>query len=351
MAAEARYPYVAVDVEEADADEAGACLFELGAAGVEQRDASTLVRGAGERVTIAASFESRGDAETALEQLPAAWRPRIEEIVGDAWRDEWKKYFEPFRICRGVVVCPPWRATPSANETLGRTPEGSGRYETLGRTPEGSGRYETLGRTPEGSGRYETLGRTPEGSGRYETIILEPGRAFGTGLHETTRLVAEVLADRARWVAGAQVLDVGCGSGILSLVALKLGAARVRAIDVDPDAVAVTRENAQRNGAIDRLAADETPLAAVAETFRLVVANIEHRTLLELTAPLASRVAPGGLLVLSGLLAPEVAPPQLADVREHYAAEGLIEEETRRQGEWIAVVFRRRVDPGRGAGS
>jgi ribosomal protein L11 methyltransferase len=344
MAAEARYPYVAVDVGEADADEAGARLFELGALGVEQRDASTLVRGAAERVTLAASFESRGDAEAALEQLPATWCPRIEEVVGDAWRDEWKKYFEPFRICRGVIVCPPWRAAPATDETIGRTPEGSGRNETIGRTPEGSGRNETVGRTPEGSGRNEAVGR--------ETIILEPGRAFGTGLHETTSLVAEVLADRAEWVAGADVLDVGCGSGILSLVALKLGAARALAIDVDPDAVAVTRENAQRNAANDRLVAAETPLASVAETFRLVVANIEHRTLIELTAPLASRVAPGGLLVLSGLLAPEVAPPQLADVRERYTAEGLTEEETRGKGEWIAVVFQRRVHPpARGAGS
>jgi ribosomal protein L11 methyltransferase len=299
MTAEARYPYVAVDVEEAEAEEAGACLFDLGALGVEHRDASTLVRGAGGRVTLAASFETREAADAALGQLPAAWSPRIEEVVGDAWRDEWKKHFEPFRICRGVTVGPPWRA-PSTEELAGD-----------------------------------------------EVVVLEPGRAFGTGLHETTSLVAEVLADRAGWVTGAAVLDVGCGSGILSLVALKLGAARARAIDVDPDAVAVTRENAQRNGAVDRLAADETPVGSVPETFRLVVANIEHRTLIELAAPLASRVAPGGLLVLSGLLAPDVAPVQMADVRERYTAQGLTEEETRRKGEWIAMVFRR-ADGGTG---
>jgi ribosomal protein L11 methyltransferase len=294
MAGEARYPYVAVDVGEADAEEAGACLFELGALGVEQRDASTLVRGAGGRVTLAASFVTRADADAALAQLPANWSPRIEEVVGDAWRDEWKKHFEPFRICRGVTVCPPWHAGTPADRALGE-----------------------------------------------QVVVLEPGRAFGTGLHETTSLVAEILADRAESLRGAGVLDVGCGSGILALVALKLGAARARAIDVDADAVAVTRENAQRNGAVDRLAADQTPLASIPETFRVVVANIEHRTLLELAVPLASRVATGGLLVVSGLLAPDVAPVQLSDVRERYAAEGLIEEETRRKGEWIAAVFRR----------
>ncbi len=293
MASEPRYPYVAVDVGESDAEEAGAQLFELGALGVEQRDASTLVHGAAGRVTLVASFATKEEAEAALGALPPPWSPRLEEVVGDAWRDEWKKHFEPFRICRGVLVCPPWRADAEA------------------------------------------------GAADDAKIVLEPGRAFGTGLHETTSLVAEVLADRAARVRGAAVLDVGCGSGILSLVALKLGAARARALDVDPEAVAVTAENAQRNGEADRLVAEETPVASLAESFPVVVANIEHRTLVELAAPLASRVAPGGLLVLSGLLAPAVAPDQLADVRARYTAEKLAEEETRQKGEWIAVVFRR----------
>jgi ribosomal protein L11 methyltransferase len=293
MASEPRYPYVAVDVAEADAEEAGALLFELGALGVEQRDASTMLRGAAGRVTLSASFETKDEANTAIAALPADWTPRLEEVVGDAWRDEWKKHFEPFRICRGLVVCPPWRHAPAEKDP------------------------------------------------GDEVVVLEPGRAFGTGLHETTSLVAEVLADRAPLLNDAAVLDVGCGSGILALVALKLGAARARAIDVDPDAVAVTRENAGRNGVLDRLEADETPVALVTEVFPLVVANIEHRTLVELVVPLSSRVAPGGLLVLSGLLAPSVAPVQLADVLQRYGARGLAEEETRQKGEWIAVVFRR----------
>jgi ribosomal protein L11 methyltransferase len=295
MATEPRYPYVAVDVAENEAEEAGATLFELGALGVEHRDASTLVRGAAGRVTLAASFASQGDAEAAIAELPADWSPRLDEVVGDAWRDEWKKHFEPFRICRGVTVCPPWRAAgPTEDEAV---------------------------------------------------IVLEPGRAFGTGLHETTSLVAEILADRVEALRGGTVLDVGCGSGILALVALKLGAARALAIDIDPEAVAVTRENALRNGAADRLSAGEEPVSSVAETFPVVVANIEHRTLVDLAEPLASRVAPGGLLVLSGLLAPDVAPEQLRDVRACYQSSHLTpplrEEESRRKGEWIAVVFRR----------
>jgi ribosomal protein L11 methyltransferase len=292
MASEPRYPYVAVDLAEDEADEAGATLFELGALGVEQRDASTLVRGVGGRVTLAASFATQGEAEAAIAELPAAWSPRLEEVVGDAWRDEWKKHFEPFRICRGVIVCPPWcSVAPAEGEAV---------------------------------------------------VVLEPGRAFGTGLHETTSLVAEILADRAEAMGGATVLDVGCGSGILALVALKLGAARARAVDVDPEAVAVASENALRNDAGHALDVSRDAVSSLAGTFPVVVANIEHRTLVDLAAPLAARVAPGGLLVLSGLLAPEVAPDQLRDVRERYSVTALAEEECRQKGEWIAVVFRRK---------
>lgn len=282
-----RYPYVMIDLPEADADEASALLFELGAAGVEQRDGTTLARGAAGGVTLVASFERDEDARAACAELPPEWRPRVEEVVGDAWRDEWKKYFEPFRVCEGVIVRPPWREYDAA--------------------------------------------------AGERVVVLEPGRAFGTGLHETTSLVAGLLARTA--LDGAEILDVGCGSGILALVALALGAARARAVDVDPDAVAVTRENAERNGMSGRLRADETPVDRVDGAFPIVLANIEAKTLVELASGLLPRVAPGGLLVLSGILAPDVAPAQIEDVRRAYAS--LREQEVVRKGEWIALAARR----------
>jgi ribosomal protein L11 methyltransferase len=285
---EPRYPYVAVDVGADDADEAGALLFELGAQGVEERDATTLVRGAAGKVTLVASFDDETEARHAIAELPHAWLPRFEQVVGDAWRDEWKKHFEPFQICEGIVVRPPWRSyAPAPGERV---------------------------------------------------IELEPGRAFGTGLHETTRLVAEVLAGRGVALRGSRVLDVGCGSGVLSLVALALGAETVRAIDVDPDAVAVTRENAERNGLSPRVVADERPVGDLADRYDVVLANIETKTLIELAPALIARVAGGGQLVLSGILATSVAPAQVEDVKRAFGALEL--EAVRELGEWAAISCR-----------
>ncbi len=279
-----RYPYLHVDVPEPEADEAGARLFELGAQGLEQRDATTLARGEAGLVTLVASFGTHEEARGAAAEVPETWRPRLEEVVGDAWRDEWKKHFEPFRVCSGVVVRPPWREAPAGDAPV---------------------------------------------------VVLEPGRAFGTGLHETTSLVAEVLAEMP--LAGTTVLDVGCGSGILALVALALGASRARAIDLDPDAVAVTRENAARNHVSDRVMADDAGVESVEGTFPLVLANIEAKTLVALAPALRARVAPGGRLVLSGILAQDVAPSQVADVRQAFAA--MHEIDLRRKGEWIALTM------------
>jgi ribosomal protein L11 methyltransferase len=289
---EPRYPYVSIDVAEADADEAGALLFELGAGGVEQRDATTLAKGAAGgagRVTLVASFEGLEEARAAASDLPAGWSPRVEEVVGDAWRDEWKRYFEPFRLCGSLVVRPPWREyEPAPGERV---------------------------------------------------LVLEPGRAFGTGLHETTSLVAGALAGLD--LAGARVLDVGCGSGILALAALALGASSARAIDVDPEAVSVTRENADRNGLGSAIEADGADVGRLAGEYPVVLANIEYRTLVDLAPALAARTTRRGLLVLSGILAPSVAPAQLEAIRHAYLALGFRELRVDSKGEWVVVVLAR----------
>jgi ribosomal protein L11 methyltransferase len=292
---EPRYPIVVVEVPEAEADEASAQLFELGALGVEVRDATTLVRSsAGEgRIVLVGSFATADEAQAAVRDAPDAWAARVDEVVGDAWRDEWKKHFEPFVLCqaggRPIVVRPPWQGyDASAGEAV---------------------------------------------------IVLEPGRAFGTGLHETTRLVAEILGEKAALLKGAAILDVGCGSGILALVALALGAAAARAVDVDPEAVATTRENAERNGWEGCIHADDTRVDAITTQYGFVVANIEARPLIGLAGALKARVAADGVLVLSGILAPDVAPSQWDEVRQAYTEFKV--REIKRRGEWIAAVLER----------
>ena len=133
-------------------------------------------------------------------------------------------------------------------------------------------------------------------------VRLEPGLAFGSGSHPTTRLCLERLA--AAPPAGMDVIDYGCGSGILAVVAAALGARRVVALDIDPQALRATTENARINGVSDRVsvvAADAATHAAV-EPASLVVANILAGPLVELAPMLAALTAPGGDLTLSGIL-------------------------------------------------
>lgn len=257
---EPRYPFVAVDVPAADADELSAALFELGASGVEERDDQTLIRGAAGAVTLVGSFDAREDAEAAIAALIEAspgLAPRLEEVIGDAWRDAWKEHFAPFALTKRITVVPPW-VTP---------------------------------RPP-----------APEGGWILE---LEPGRAFGTGLHASTALISAILDDAAPALQGCEVLDVGTGSGILALVALLYGAASALAIDNDPDVIEVVRENAARNHVEDRVEAREGTIASVTRAFPWVLANIEARTLLPIAGELARVLAPGGTLVLSGILESE----------------------------------------------
>lgn len=140
-------------------------------------------------------------------------------------------------------------------------------------------------------------------------VEVDPGPTFGHGAHPTTRLCLEAL-DRLV-DPGAEVLDVGCGSGVLAVAAVLLGAAGAVGVDIDPAAVAVTRANAERNGVADRVAA--RPAADPPDgPFAVVVANIGAAVLRELAPVLVARVAPGGALVVSGLLDPP--PPVLAAV-------------------------------------
>ena len=139
--------------------------------------------------------------------------------------------------------------------------------------------------------------RAPAGK---QVLTLDPGLAFGTGAHATTALCLEWLAESD--LHGRTVIDYGCGSGVLALAAAKLGAARVTAVDVDPVAVTVTRENARRNGLDDRVTSS-TPDEGGLPAADLLLANILLKPLLELAPRFAALTRPGGEILLSGILA------------------------------------------------
>lgn len=174
-------------------------------------------------------------------------------------------------------------------------------------------------------------------------VVVEPGQAFGTGAHASTRLALECLAALpARRLRGARVLDVGTGSGVLALAALRLGAACAVGCDLDARALAEARANAARNGLSERLALLRGgPDALGAGRFDLVLANLLRRGLEPLLPALAARTRPSGHLVLSGLLAEErrlLAAP--------LAAAGLAVVASRRApdpsgGRWLALLSRR----------
>jgi len=307
-----RYPFVAVDVREAFSPEIGALLFACGASGIEERDDQTLRKGPGNGlVTVVGAFATHEAARAAMKAVRASrpiLKPRLEEVIGDAWRDAWKEHFAPFALTPRVTVAPPW-AVPA--------PQPGARVQSLSMGPQAA-----------------------SNPGALRTLVLEPGRAFGTGLHASTALVASILDRRAASFAGATVLDVGAGSGILSLVALVLGAERAIAVDVDPEAVAVTIENAKRNGLAARVKASVGSAGDVEGRYPLVIANIEARILLPMAEELAAKVGVGGLLVLSGILAGEREA-----IVKRYEALGLSHLESAERGEaagegWVAIALR-----------
>ncbi|HUS32409.1 MAG TPA: 50S ribosomal protein L11 methyltransferase [Kofleriaceae bacterium] len=264
---------IIVPVGAADVDDISALVaaeIDAASAGTEQRGDEVVFWVAAS--DVAAALSATRDAVTRWAAGGAAVDPsrvRSAAALPEAeWRDAWKKYFKVSRLTRQFVVVPSWEPyTPQEGDVA---------------------------------------------------IDLDPGMAFGTGTHASTRLVLEHLQQLAdEGAEPARILDVGCGSGILSIAAVKRwpGASCV-ALDNDPIAVQATAENAAHNKVGDRIAAAITPVGDLTETFPLVLANIQAHVLRELKAALLART--GGTLILSGLLTPQAAP--LAD---EFVAEGL----------------------------
>jgi ribosomal protein L11 methyltransferase len=275
-----------LETDARDAEPRAADLFDLGASGVEVRDGEgTPMPGtppppAG-RAVLVAWFAAREAAEAAR----AVHGGALSETPDEDWGEGWKKDLRPLDVGR-VRVRPSWIDAPP-----------------------------------------------PPGA---VEVVLDPGMAFGTGSHPTTSLCLAALSDLLAERPGASVLDVGTGSGLLAIAARKLGASRVAANDEDPVAVEVARENAARNGAALELTG--APVERIPGAFDVVVANILANVLVALAPALAAKLAPGGVLLLSGILA-----PQEDEVRRAHLAAGLVPlpARDRRDGEWSLVAVGR----------
>ncbi|MGH8251318.1 MAG: 50S ribosomal protein L11 methyltransferase [Steroidobacteraceae bacterium] len=166
-------------------------------------------------------------------------------------------------------------------------------------------------------------------------LMLDPGLAFGTGTHATTAMCLEWLDSNE--LAGARVLDYGCGSGILALAALKLGAAAATALDIDPQALIATRDNAAKNGLEARLTIAHAE-GAIVGPCDVVLANILAEPLLRLAPAFSAFCRPGGSLLLSGLL-----ESQAAEVAAAYGPWFDVETAARRDA-WAMLAGRRRAE-------
>ena len=273
-------------------------LWEQGALGVveEARPPAppTLVAFFPETASSGALLDALAGYRSALGALGfavGAAEPEIRALADEAWATAWRQFFTPVAVGERLLVLPPWEAERAAPTARLR-------------------------------------------------VVIEPGRAFGTGHHGSTegclRLLERACAERRGALPSA--LDIGTGTGILAVAAARLGVARIVAIDVDPDAVHAARHNAALNGVASRIEVVlGGPEVVAGRTFPLVLANLLTHAHLGLAARYAALVAPGGLLVLGGILSDEADA-----VAEALARAGFAPPERLHADGWCAFLARAR---------
>ena len=269
-------------------------LMEQGATGIEEVEEDF------KRERLKAYFLQDGEEQRALRSLRRYLKslqeinpklPHIEietaSIPEQDWGENWKRFFKPLRVGSRFVVKPPW-----ARIRLKR-------------------------------------GEIP--------IEITPGMAFGTGTHATTQLCMESLEKRLK-KRGLSLLDVGTGSGILSIAAARLGAEEVLGIDIDRLAVEIARENVSRNQVSDTVRIKKGRIGDIRKSFDLVVANLDFRSLKKIRMALIRHIKRHGFLILSGVLETEEER-----LRQQYIDTKILQWiETDRKGEWVCLTFQKR---------
>lgn len=210
-----------------------------------------------------------------------------EGLHEEDWADNWKQYYHPVRVGEHIVIVPEWE--------------------------------------------METF-EPREGD---VVVMMDPGMAFGTGTHETTRLCAALMEDTVE--RGSRITDVGTGSGILAIIAAKLGAGHIDAYDIDPMSVRVARENIEKNGCVDRISCSESDLLASApDEADMITANITADIILRMAPSVPRCVRRGGLVVLSGII-----DPQCNAVIEAMESQGFEKLRELHENDWAGLLMRR----------
>jgi len=221
--------------------------------------------------------------------------PEVKPVHQEDWATSWKQHFHLSPVGRRLLLKPSWEDTESNESRI--------------------------------------------------IIEIDPGMAFGTGTHATTRLCLEALErildryppyDFQLPTTPPTVLDVGTGSGVLAIAARKLGAGRITAVDIDPEAIQVALDNMHNNGIFDDIEISTTMLSHLEGGYSVVLANILAEDLIRMAPDLAVRILPGGVIVLSGILV-----EREQGVLEAFLACGLEHAETARQQEWSCIVLLR----------
>lgn len=281
-------------------------LTEIGAQGTLQETSEGVSpqddTGGARRETLTAFLPADSDPQQGLDRLSAYLKsltelfPHLEkpvvrsEVVRDpGWGEAWKAYFKPLRVGRCFIVKPTWEPyAPEKNDVV---------------------------------------------------IEIDPGMAFGTGQHASTRLcleAIEALFTGEGTVAPTRVLDVGTGTGILAIACAKLGAPAVLGVDNDPRATSIARENVRVNRVEERVAVSDRDIAALTGSFDLVVANLTAAILEALYPHLLRLVGPGGLLVMSGIIEQDRPAIEACFLVGPFALAGRIGEK-----EWVCYILKK----------